>query len=514
MILIYPPVSKPSEPPAGIARLAGFLRRHGVKCRMLDANLEGTMYLLNSAAMSSHKASDTWSRRALRNWTGNVASLKDPHTYAHIDRYKRAVADVNRALEVSARDRGVIVGLANYQSSSLSPLRSSDLVRAAETPEENPFYPYFSERLTECIEQEQTSCVGISLTYLSQALCSFAIAGFIKKRYPGLQIVFGGGLVTSWLRRPDWKNPFGGLVDHLIAGPGEYPLLELLGIEGDKRNFSAPDFHDLPVEDYFSPGAVLPYSASSGCYWHKCSFCPEKAEGNSYIALPPQKVREELGALTGSMRPVLLHFLDNAISPALMHSLVENPPGLPWYGFARIERQLTDSDFCKALKRSGCVMLKLGIESGDQGVLDSMGKGISLDMVSLALKALKRAGIATYVYFLFGTPYETLTEARRTLEFTVNHSEEIGFLNLAVFNMPVCGEWAQDFETSSFYEGDLSLYTDFSHPSGWDRRQVRDFLENEYKRERSIAAILKKDPPVFTSNHAPFFVMNATDLPA
>ncbi len=508
MILIYPPASKPSEPPAGIARLAGFLRGHGVKCRLLDANLEGTMHLLNSASMSSHKASDTWSRRALRNWTGNVASLKDPETYAHIDRYKRAVADISRALEVSARDKGVIVGLANYQCSSLSPLRSRDLVRAAETPEENPFYPYFSERLTECIEQERPTCVGISLTYLSQALCAFAMAGFIKRRYPGLQVVFGGGLVTSWLSRPDWNNPFGGLIDQLIAGPGEYPLLALLGIEGNKGNSSAPDFHDLPVEDYLSPGKVLPYSASSGCYWHKCSFCPEKAEGGSYIALPLKKVRDELDALAGIIRPALLHLLDNAMSPALMRSLVENPPGLSWYGFSRIEKQLTDIDYCKALRRSGCVMLKLGIESGDQGVLDSMGKGISLDMVSLVLKALKRAGIATYVYFLFGTPYETLTEARRTLAFTVKHSAEIGFLNLAVFNMPVCGEWAQEFETSSFYEGDLSLYTDFFHPSGWGRRQVRDFLENEYKRERSIAAILKKDPPVFTSNHAPFFAMS------
>jgi hypothetical protein len=508
MILIYPPVSKPSEPPAGIARLSGFLRHHGVKCRMLDANLEGTMYLLGSASISSQKASDTWSRRALRNWTSNVASLKDLDTYAHIDRYKRAVADVNRALEVSARDRGVIVGIANYHDSSLSPLRSGDLLRAAENPEKNPFYPYFRERLTECIEQEQTSCVGISLTYLSQALCSFAIAGFLKRRYPDLQIVLGGGLVTSWLRRPDWKNPFGGLIDYLIAGPGEFPLLSILGIEGEKRYFSAPDFHGLPLKDYLSPGTVLPYSASSGCYWHKCSFCPEKAEGNAYIPLPPQKVREDLGILAGSMGPALLHFLDNAISPALMHSLVESPPGLKWYGFARIEKQLTDSDFCRVLKRSGCVMLKLGIESGDQGVLDSMGKGISLDMVSLALKSLKKVGIATYVYLLFGTPYESLAEARKTLQFTASHSDEIGFLNLAVFNMPVCGEWSEEFETSSFYEGDLSLYTDFSHPKGWGRRQVRDFLENEFKRHKAIASVMKKDPPVFTSNHAPFFAMN------
>ena len=133
-----------------------------------------------------------------------------------------------------------------------------------------------------------------------------------------------------------------------------------------------------------------------------------------------------------------------------MRSLAENPPGLPWYGFARIDSQLTDSDFCMALKQSGCVMLKLGIESGDQGVLDRMEKGIDLDIVSLALKSLKKAGIATYVYLLFGTPYETLAEARKTLQFTAKHSTEIGFLNLAVFNMPLCSEWSDEFETEQF----------------------------------------------------------------
>jgi radical SAM superfamily enzyme YgiQ (UPF0313 family) len=217
---------------------------------------------------------------------------------------------------------------------------------------------------------------------------------------------------------------------------------------------------------------------------------------------------EEINSVAGIFKPALLHLLDNAVSPALMRSLAVNPPGFPWYGFARIDSRLADSDFCEALKKSGCVMLKLGIESGDQGVLDRMEKGIDLGVVSLALKALKKAGIATYVYLLFGTPYETLAEARRTLEFSVKHGDEIGFLNLAVFNMPVCSEWTDEFETSNFYDGDLSLYTDFSHPGGWDRRQVRDFLENDFKKNRTIAAVLKKDPPVFTSNHAPFFVIS------
>ena len=49
------------------------------------------------------------------------------------------------------------------------------------------------------------------------------------------------------------------------------------------------------------------------------------------------------------------------------------------------------------------------------------------------------AGIATYVYLLFGTPSESLTEARATLDFTVKHSQAIDFLNLAIFNLPLCG---------------------------------------------------------------------------
>jgi radical SAM superfamily enzyme YgiQ (UPF0313 family) len=194
------------------------------------------------------------------------------------------------------------------------------------------------------------------------------------------------------------------------------------------------------------------------------------------------------------------------MSVALMKMLSETGGGLPWYGFARITRELTDIDFCAALKRSGCVMLKLGLESGDQGVLDGMRKGVEIATASQALRTLKKAGIATYVYLLFGTPWETESSARRTLDFVAGHSEAIGFLNLAVFNMPLCGKEA-GLETRSFYDADLSLYTDFRHPDGWDRKQVRSFLENEFKKQQAISAILRKDPPLFTSNHAPFFVM-------
>jgi radical SAM superfamily enzyme YgiQ (UPF0313 family) len=524
MLLIFPPVAKPCEPPAGIAKLAGALKAHGISCSVLDSNLEGLLYLLEQP----QTANDTWTRRAVKNISKNIAALKDIKTYQALDRYSRAVKDINRVLEVSAGERGVLMGLSDYQDKHLSPVRSADLVLAAEHPERNVFYPYFNERLREMIKKTFSSrrregregkhedegrdkttaghIIGFSLNYLSQALCTFAMIGFVRKEFPEMKIVLGGGLVTSWMKRPGWEDPFAGLVDHLIAGPGEGPLLYLLGVKDVKQKHIAPDYGPLPVRDYLSPGLILPYSGSSGCYWNKCSFCPETAEDNPYVPVPVEKTMEDLYALVEKHKPVMLHLLDNSVSPALMRGLAEKPLPVPWYGFARIGKELMDLDHCIKLKRSGCVMLKLGLESGDQEVLDAMQKGIDLETASRVLKNLHQAGIAAYVYLLFGTPAETVTEARKTLEFVARHRQAITFLNLAIFNMPLCGKEAREHETEQFYEGDLSLYTGFTHPRGWDRKLVRQFLEGEFKRHRAVSLILKNDPPVFTSNHAAFFL--------
>ena len=152
-------------------------------------------------------------------------------------------------------------------------------------------------------------------------------------------------------------------------------------------------------------------------------------------------------------------------------------------------------------------MLKLGLESGDQGLLDALGKGIDLGTAAQALEALTRAGIGTYVYLLFGTPKEDLASARKTLAFVAGHSAFISFLNLAIFNLPVNCEEAHDLDLRAFYDGDLSLYTDFVHPHGWGRREVRAFLAGEFKGHPAIRPILLRQPLLFTSNHAPLLHM-------
>jgi hypothetical protein len=512
ILLIHPPVSKPCEPPAGIAKLTGVLRGNGIRCHQVDANLEGVLFLLNQHP----PAEDTWTKRAHKHLPQHLKDLRSAKPYQNTSRYQRAIADLNRLLDSNSKAYNLQITLGNYQDNEHSALNSADLMWAARHPDKNIFYPYFSKRFSQLITEHQPTHVGISLNYLSQATTTFAILGFLKNNYPSIKLVLGGGLITSWLHGPNKTkfndkhgsihSKFSRIIDKIIAGPGEEALLRYLNYP-DKITPYPPDYTDLPLKDYLSNGVIIPYAAASGCYWNKCTFCPEPAEGNRYQALQPPQVVAELRQLIQQLQPKLIHILDNAISPKLLKELIKTPIATPWYGFARVAEQLCDIEFCHSLKRVGCVMLKLGVESGDQEILDDMCKGVTVKLTSRVLKTLHEAGISTYVYLLFGTPTETLEKARKTLNFVQRHAQCITFLNLAIFNLPIGSTNAQKLTKHSFYAGDLSLYCDFTHPLDWNRKKIRHFLEHEFKQDPAIKNILQRDPPLFTSNHAPLTIL-------
>jgi hypothetical protein len=502
VLLIHPPVVRPCEPPPGIARLCGALKRHSIDYDIIDANLEGLMFLSQRPLV----VRDTWTRRAVSRVERNLEALMQPTAYQNLDRYKQAVYELNRVLTMQDRNGNAEVSLANYQDRHISPVKSDDLIQAFESPEKNPFFPYFERRLSGVLEKGHPRLIGFSLNFLSQALCTFAMIGTLRRLDPTVRVILGGGLITSWMRRPGWRNPFEGIIDGLVAGEGEASLLSLIDREYSAES-EVSDFDKFLPLPYLSPGFILPYSASSGCYWRRCAFCPEQAEANPYRPIAPSRVMSQLKSLIRSLNPILVHFTDNALSPAMLKALSREPSAGPWYGFVRITRQLAEPDFCRALKRSGCAMLQIGLESGSQKVLDGFSKGIDLKIAQRSLENLKQAGIATYVYLLFGTPWETELDAEKTLDFTVKHSETITFLNLALFNLPAFGPQAAELDTTPLDAEDLSLYRRFTHPAGWHRQKIRRFLDTKFRRHKAIAAILRNDPPVFTSNHAPFFTL-------
>ncbi len=503
MLLIYPPVCKPCEPPAGVALLSAALKTHGIGCQVYDANVDGLLYLINS--VSEAPAKDSWTQRALKHRDSIIADLKDSKLYRNVDRYHQRVYDLNRLLTVSVDQTRFRITLSDYSDNQLSSVDSKALLKSADTHRENPFYPFFEEKIRPLILESDGPWVGISMCYLNQALVSFALAGWIRENFPDKKLVMGGGLVSSWMSRPDFDNPFSGLIDVMIHGEGEQPLLELMGVPGTTKKHYTPDYGFADNHEYLAPGYILPFRASIGCYWSKCRFCPEKAETRAYSAQRAQCVVEDLAAMADAHKPDVVHFIDNAVTPALLRALSKRQFSFKWYGFVRFEKDFADPQFCRALKLSGCEMLKLGLESGDQDVLDRMNKGTDLTVVSQILKNLKQAGILTFVYLLFGTSFEDKSAARHTLDYVKEHQGDIDYMNLAVFNLPKFSEDAEGLTTREFYHGDLSLYLNFDHPDGWDRRHVKTFLDKEFKKELGVGSRFRKNPAFFSSNHAMFF---------
>ena len=347
--------------------------------------------------------------------------------------------------------------------------------------------------------------IGISMCYLNQALVSFALAGWLKDTFKEVKLIMGGGLLSSWMSRPDWKDPFRDLIDITVRGEGEGPLLDFSGVPDVQKRHFVPDYGFAKDESYLAPGRILPFRASIGCYWSKCRFCPEKAEIRPYSSQRASRTLEDLRHIEAVHAPDVVHLVDNSVTPAFLKAMSTETFSFKWYGFVRFEKEFLDLNFCHALKTSGCDMLKLGLESGDQQVLDRMGKGTDLNIVSSTLKNLHDAGIQTFVYLLFGTSFENEQAAYHTLDFVHAHQTYIDYLNLAVFNLPKFSEDSEGLITQEFYHGDLSLYLNFTHPYGWERRKVKHFIDKKFKKAVYQAGHIKRNPAFFSSNHAIFF---------
>ncbi len=561
MLLIFPPVAKPCEPPAGVALLSSALKEHDLPCKVYDANIEGLLYLINLDILPV----DSWSKRALKNREKIIKDLKDIKLYENMDRYHQRVYDLNKLLSTSVdlyeraglnftassdfvadnsqskvacgNNKRFKITLSDYSDAKLTSVESTDLLKSAKSYKENPFFGFFEEKIRPKIQNSDSQYIGISLCYLNQALISFALAGWIKDNFRDKKIVMGGGLVSSWMSRPGFKNPFKDLIDFMIKGEGEQPLLELFNKKNilkhhnlkhhnlkhhnlkrhnlkryNLKRYYVPDYDFVKDNLYLAPGKILPFRASIGCYWSKCRFCPEKAETRPYSSQKASKVLQDLKIIDKKYSPDYIHFIDNAVTPAFLKVMSMEKFKFKWYGFVRFEKELMDIGFCRALKKSGCDMLKLGLESGDQKVLDQMKKGTDLGMVSIILENLQKAGILTFVYLLFGTSFENRAAAFKTLEYVNRHKKYIDYLNLAVFNLPKFSEDADNLETKEFYHGDLSLYLNFKHPLGWDRRQVKQFLDKKFKKQIFQGGNIRRNPAFFSSNHALFFNSNQFNL--
>ncbi len=524
-LLLQPPALKPSEPPLALATLAGYLRP-SFRVEVLDANLAAYRYLLDEERLLLVAGSElsTSDRRALRHRQGSLELLCTGDGLS-FPRYSTAVRYLNHLLSFWWRKDGrERLTLGDYQQPGYSVFNPGHLARFASGEARTLFRGYYLDQLIPQLAAQPPRLVAISINYLHQVFPAFELAGLLRRQFPYLTLVAGGGLISSWqaqLRQARLQLP---VFDHLIFGPGERPLRQLLQgsarmdylLEGGQEIAFQPDFAGFPLTDYFSPRRVLPLSSARGCYWQQCLFCPEAtAPVHPFRQSLPEQFPALLQDYAARYGVDCFHLTDNAIPVAILKALADSPPPaneIRWFGFVRFESCLEDPQFVRRLAASGCQLLQLGLESGSQQVLDRLGKGIRLEAAAQILENLAAAGIGSYVYIMLGTPGETREDAEQTRSFLLRHAAKISFLNLSIMNLPQASELAQSPDqygiaaTEPLAEAaPLGLYRRFTPDGDWNRAATRRFLAKQLLGEPAIREIVRRTPTSFSSNHAVFF---------
>jgi len=108
------------------------------------------------------------------------------------------------------------------------------------------------------------------------------------------------------------------------------------------------------------------------------------------------------------------------------------------------------------MKKSGRILLGLGIESYDQEVLDRARKGITTAQIDLAIKMTQEAGINTMGHFMFGLPGDTKDSALKSIRFACKNLTYAQFYSAIPYPKTELGKIAN--ENNWIVETDFSRF--------------------------------------------------------
>ncbi len=187
-----------------------------------------------------------------------------------------------------------------------------------------------------------------------------------------------------------------------------------------------PAWHQIDVHDYFDAGKLYPFItiiSGRGCP-NNCCFCvlPQLYYGKKYRFRSVRKVIEEIEYdldLFTDLKEIMFEDdtltsnkkrLSDLCDKLLNHGLNER---ISWSANARAE--LNDLELLRLMKESGCRMLVVGYEFGDQRILDNVRKGLTIDQMNEFAKLTKKVGIKVHGCFMIGGPGDTKETAGETI---------------------------------------------------------------------------------------------------
>jgi radical SAM PhpK family P-methyltransferase len=167
-------------------------------------------------------------------------------------------------------------------------------------------------------------------------------------------------------------------------------------------------------------GKILPVRTSQSCLFN-CSFCTYKTFAGKYKSTTIEAIESELNSIAIDGNDNCLNFVDDTFNVPItrfkdiLNMMIRNNYNFKWVSYLRC--QFINDEVAELMKKSGCVQVFLGIESGSQVMLDLMNKQVKSSELKEGIKILKKHGIKTHGFFFIGFPGETSETVHETIRF-------------------------------------------------------------------------------------------------
>ncbi len=191
----------------------------------------------------------------------------------------------------------------------------------------------------------------------------------------------------------------------------------------DDIGFPAWEYFD--ISKYLHPVFNKPYlmvNTSRGCI-HNCIFCVASIFYGKKVRYRsiPSIIREIKDHVIGKFGVRYIWFYADDFTYSiefvkeLCRAIIENKIEITWWTNTRVDKP--DVEMFRLMKKAGCFMLSIGGESGNETILKNIKKGTRPEFIKNTVDILRRVGINSLVYFLFGLPGETRETIRETIDF-------------------------------------------------------------------------------------------------
>jgi radical SAM superfamily enzyme YgiQ (UPF0313 family) len=172
-----------------------------------------------------------------------------------------------------------------------------------------------------------------------------------------------------------------------------------------------------------NPQPAIQMHASRGCPF-RCSFClwtQVMYEQGKYRMFSPKRVVDEMESLKREYQIKEVYFDDDTFTGNRKHvlefcsELKGRQLGLTWSAMGDLI--ITNEQMLQAMAEAGCTILKFGVESGDPGVLQHLGKPVDLQEIKKKVALCVKFGIQTHATFTYGLTGDTEETIRRTFRY-------------------------------------------------------------------------------------------------